>query len=285
MLRFYLGNTAQMFSYNYTRLNPGIKQAFSVISMGDYLCDSQYFTQRDKTNQCLLIYTVGGEGRMEYNKKSLALLPGSVVIINCNRYHLYKTGNCGEWHFLWIHFDGDSAFSLVDSINENGLFMGNIQTEEFLKEFEGIRRVLDDGYKNAELEASLAVHKLLAAAATMKLRGVRLKYSGFRGNIDNTIFYIKQNYSRKISLNELAKISLISKYYYIQIFKYFVGVTPYRYLLNVRINESKALLKYSDLSVREVALKTGFSDEKNYIVKFKKATGTTPLKYRMNSIV
>jgi AraC-like DNA-binding protein len=57
-------------------------------------------------------------------------------------------------------------------------------------------------------------------------------------------------------------------------------MTVKEYVLDKKLEKAKLLLKTSELSVTEIANKTGFPDYNNFIQRFKKSVGTTPLKYR-----
>jgi AraC-like DNA-binding protein len=63
-------------------------------------------------------------------------------------------------------------------------------------------------------------------------------------------------------------------------FKRHTGLTPYEYLINFRINQSKSLLKETNETVAIISELVGFGDVNNYIRYFKKLVGSTPGSYR-----
>lgn len=83
----------------------------------------------------------------------------------------------------------------------------------------------------------------------------------------------------------MVEVSHISKFYLIRLFKELTGTTPYRYIMLIRVDEAKKLLRHTRLSVKEVGEQTGFCDTKNFITNFKKFTGLTPLQFRKNCII
>ena len=74
--------------------------------VGEFYTNPDYFTKRDGLDNLLLIFTLDGEGEMNYMGQSCILKKGSAVVINCNELQEYRTGNCGYWHFLFVHFSG-----------------------------------------------------------------------------------------------------------------------------------------------------------------------------------
>lgn len=91
--------------------------------------------------------------------------------------------------------------------------------------------------------------------------------------------YLEEHYAENISLDTLAKLIYCSRYQLLRLFTKELGVSPYRYLQSIRISASKKLLG-SGMSVHEVALACGFSDQSHYTHYFKSFTGITPKQYQ-----
>ena len=76
-------------------------------------------------------------------------------------------------------------------------------------------------------------------------------------------------------MTEVAKVSNMSAFHFFRSFKQAFGVTPYRYLLNNRLEFSKSLLR-KKIPVKEIAKMCGFADIFSYSKAFKKAFGISP---------
>lgn len=92
--------------------------------------------------------------------------------------------------------------------------------------------------------------------------------------------YVKEHYADQISLEEVAEASNVSPTYLSKLFKNEMQVGFNDYLTQVRLEESEKLLAETNLSVREIAAKVGYLDEKYYSKLFKKSTGIKPTEYR-----
>ena len=68
--------------------------------------------------------------------------------------------------------------------------------------------------------------------------------------------------------------------YFHNIFTESVGISPHQYLIDCRIENAKKLLWNSDISICEVAEKSGFGCQQYLNKVFKKETGITPVSYR-----
>ncbi|SDK61869.1 transcriptional regulator, AraC family [Paenibacillus sp. OK060] len=91
--------------------------------------------------------------------------------------------------------------------------------------------------------------------------------------------YIETHYMESITLNQLVELTGLSKYHLLRLFTRQKGISPYRYLETIRINQAKRLLEQGQLPI-EVAAQTGFSDQSHFTNFFKKLIGLTPKQYR-----
>ena len=95
--------------------------------------------------------------------------------------------------------------------------------------------------------------------------------------------YINADYKSNITLDALENRFNLSKYYLCKLFKKSVGFTFSDFLNQVRVTEAKKLLETTELSVADIAHKTGYSDISYFCRVFKKIMGITALKYRKAS--
>lgn len=92
--------------------------------------------------------------------------------------------------------------------------------------------------------------------------------------------YIDQNYSKELTLSQVAKYIYLSDSYFAHSFKDKFGISPKSYILKIRIEESKELLENTDMKIADVARSVGFSSQQRFNDIFRKYTDSTPLKYR-----
>ena len=101
--------------------------------------------------------------------------------------------------------------------------------------------------------------------------------------IRKAIDYIQTNFSKKISLQDVAAKAGMNEKYFCSYFKKHTLTTPMAYLTMLRIRHAKLLLREKQLSVLDVALSCGFDNVSFFIRQFKKATGQTPGQYRKSA--
>lgn len=94
--------------------------------------------------------------------------------------------------------------------------------------------------------------------------------------LKRTLSFLKQHYSQDIGLDELAGEAGMSKFHFIRRFKRSMGISPYQYLIKLRLDEALQLLRTGGMNVSQIAQATGFSDQSNFNAHFKRRFGTTP---------
>lgn len=82
------------------------------------------------------------------------------------------------------------------------------------------------------------------------------------------------------SLDLLAELTRTNKYTIIKDFKERLGVSPMRYLSELRLSLAKNLLLSTDLSVADISRRSGFSSANYFVHMFKKKTGLSPTEFR-----
>jgi two-component system response regulator YesN len=92
--------------------------------------------------------------------------------------------------------------------------------------------------------------------------------------------FIKDNYIKKVSLDELAQQVFLSKSYLSSIFKEEMNINISVYINKVRVERSKSYLSDTALSISEIAQQCGFEDQSYFTKVFKKQMGISPKKYR-----
>ena len=93
--------------------------------------------------------------------------------------------------------------------------------------------------------------------------------------------YIDENFTLpEFSISLLAEKIGMSEVYIRKLFKAQYGISPSKYLISIRLENAKKLMKYPFLTLEECALQSGFSSLQYFCRLFKKETGISPGKYK-----
>ena len=92
--------------------------------------------------------------------------------------------------------------------------------------------------------------------------------------------YIRQNYNKNITLNDISERFYINPYYFSQLFKKKTGTTYQKYLTDYRVDRARKLLEETDLRIYEVCKLVGYSDVNHFNQVFERSEGCKPSEYR-----
>lgn len=97
--------------------------------------------------------------------------------------------------------------------------------------------------------------------------------------IEKAISYMKANFDKDISLEQIADRYFLNPTYFSRLFKEFTGTTFIDYLIELRMEEAKRLLSLGKYKVYEVSQKVGYHNDKYFFRVFKNYTKQTPSEY------
>lgn len=109
-----------------------------------------------------------------------------------------------------------------------------------------------------------------------------LRNSREKENVRRAIDYFMEYYNSDYSLEDVAQVANLSPYHFIRVFKVETGKTPYDYLVDIKIEKAKELLKKGNrkLSITQVCFMCGFNNLSHFTAVFKRKTGFTPSEYK-----
>ncbi|QKZ04166.1 helix-turn-helix domain-containing protein [Pseudomonas eucalypticola] len=92
--------------------------------------------------------------------------------------------------------------------------------------------------------------------------------------------YLADHLAEDVSLRDLAALVNLSEGHLLRVFRSGTGLTPYQYLISIRIDEVKRLLRHSDLTAKTIARMTGFASPAHMGDCFRRRVGITPGDFR-----
>jgi len=105
-------------------------------------------------------------------------------------------------------------------------------------------------------------------------------YERYRTLMSKAIAYIDEHYTEPLSLEDVCRISTLSKTYFCYLFKLITKKTFVEYITERRIQGAMGLLEDTECSIQAVSERTGFHDVAHFSRTFKKSVGISPRAYR-----
>jgi AraC family transcriptional regulator len=110
---------------------------------------------------------------------------------------------------------------------------------------------------------------------------IEFKANGLpRSQLERVIDYIQANLTQDLSILDLATLTGMSESHFSRSFKRSIGVAPYQYLMQQRVERAKQLLKQQVISISDIALDCGFANQTHLTKVFHQMTGMTPKAYQ-----
>lgn len=211
-----------------------------------------------------------GKAKFECGEKSYSADEESLIYIPAKvKYSQRSDGECiiSVW---FINYGADSGE--IEIIKPENM-------DKVRAVFEDVYAVWSEkrcGYKNY---CASALYKLFYDLCLSHSENIGSENSLYQ-KIFPGVSYIHENFrTSDISVAHLAKISYLSETYFRKIFSRIYGITPNKYIRNLRLEWALALLDTGELSIAEVAMRSGFSDSKYFSREFKKRYLKSPCAY------
>ncbi len=97
--------------------------------------------------------------------------------------------------------------------------------------------------------------------------------------------FMHKHLAEPLKLEDIAGAAQMSKFHFLRNYKRDTGSTPFEKLNELRCREGIALLQYTSLSNKEIAIRTGFADSCHFTKKIKAYSGKTPTELRKKQVL
>jgi AraC-type DNA-binding domain-containing proteins len=136
----------------------------------------------------------------------------------------------------------------------------------------------DGGHAEEEVEMQVLAYFLDAMTGSHRLN--RRSVPAAPAQMRTVLEYIRDHYRDPIRIDTLASMAYQSRYHFIRSFKKEIGVTPYQYVLQLRMEEARQLLRQTDKSITDISFGLGFASVSQFQRAFARTMGVPPKAYR-----
>ena len=276
-----------------------LKVFLTLKSCGYYFCDNLYRVERDKYSgyfprnvtysdeesydgSYLCLFVKNGKGYIHQNDHKIILNKNDVFLLDCYHPHVYGSFTGSAMEIIWVHFDGPLIRACFKQMakNMNCSVLKNLSPGRAQIIYNNLFNIYEK-FDQREGISDILNNKYLVIIITEFLIGSSHVQETKSNSWDDLLAYISENIQKPLKPKELAERMALSPYHFIRQFKKKIGYTPYRYVLLAKIGTANHLLKYSSLSIKEIAFTCGFSSEGSFCNAFKNIIGEWPTDYRI----
>ncbi len=238
-------------------------------------------------NHYLLHYIINGNGMLfshsssdeihEYNleaDQAFLICPGQV--------NMYTADEKDPWKYVWVEFDGTHA---EEFLRQAGLDWDHpIYTPQNREQGKLLREQMLYFYENS---ARSPIHLL---GRLYLFLDELIEFSSNRQDmaetdqkdfyINEAVAYIQQNYSRELTIAEVAGFCKLNRNYFSRKFKKAMGCTPQEFLIHQRLTNATELMRLTDLPIKTIATRCGYPNQLYFSQAFKKCYDLSPQEWR-----
>lgn len=231
-----------------------------------------------------LFYVVDGKGEFSIQGQRFPVKANDFVIINPQVEHTELSSPDEPLEYIVLGINGLS-FSNLTPVSEGGHPFSFFNLRDEQKDILRYLNAMVQEATSQSMSYELVCHNLLEILLIKILRHQHFdlevgKQSKATKDISFIKHYLETYYHESIQLEDLASMTHLSRFYISHSFKKEIGMSPMEYLIDIRIKESKILLRTTNYSISQVADIVGFTTPTYFSKQFRKSTGISPTDYR-----
>lgn len=246
-----------------------INKVFYVVAR-DYATETHFRILNKKSYR--LVYILSGNAVYRYKDFEKKISSNTLLFLAPDDDHEVEVIGKQNYSFITI------AFSITRALPANTGLIQIFQLPQARLLFEQIHSIYE---LRAKGWYPLLMSKTYSILYHMSIAQAKQEKNEY---IEDILNYLKANYQRTLTLEELAEHSGFSLTHFKRMFKAATGTTPIAYLNNFRIERAKDFLRSEMFSIREVATLCGFQNEYYFSTAFKKAVGIPPKQYQSENM-
>ena len=241
---------------------------------------SEEWNSQLHTHACAeLFFITGGHGVFRVRREEFPVAINDLVVVNAGAPHTENSSNGSPMEYIVLGVEG---LETLTDISGCGLL-------HLLGEQEAVRSCLRmmlqetrEGQPGCDQICQNLLEVILLRLRRRADFALSAAPSGPKSSreCDQVRRYIDNHFKENLTLDQLAGMAHVSKYYLSHAFRREFGDSPISYLIHRRIQESRFLLRETDHTLSQIAQILGFSSLSYFSQSFRRAEGVSPMEYR-----
>lgn len=232
-------------------------------------------------------YVTKGYGTFKFNGKVYNLKQGDIFILLKGMQVEYVASIDDPWEYYWIGFSGSNANEYLNRTSITNSCVANCEENSKIPQIILNMCEISKTYNPSRSDDILLLkelYSLLYALIEEFPKPFEYKDKELHTYIQDALNFINSNYMHSITVQEIADYVNLSRSYLYKMFIKNLGISPQRYLINLRMYKATLLLKGTKFPIGEVANSVGYSDSLLFSKTFSKHFSMSPLNYRNNQV-
>ena len=229
-----------------------------------------------------LIYISAGEGHFILDGREIIISAGNMVLYQPKQEQRYFFLGENSSQYWFVHFTGTQVRNILKHYNIplDGYVLHTGISYEYEDLFKKMRDELVECSPEYEEMLALLFRELLITINRRMHEGAP-RIAGFtQDEVTYAKNYFREHYNEDINIERYAASRNMSTSWFNKCFRSITGVSPMKFVLDVRMRNAQILLETTDEAISEIALLVGYDNPMYFSRVFRKEKGLSPLKYR-----
>jgi AraC-like DNA-binding protein len=235
----------------------------------------------------LMHIVLSGKGIFICDGTRHELRAGHTFLIEPEQLISYESDNDEPWRYRWVAFNGAQSAELVSAAGltaeQQVVFSADKRRAAAL--FRQIHETFRRGGAAADMKAAGYLHLLLAEYKTvLQARSEStLRTAQAEGDhlLQQVVHYLSTQYAHPVSIEQMAESLGYNRAYLSRLFKQRTGVSPVTFLLKLRIDKARRMLRERpELTIEQISASVGLQDALYFSKQFRRFHGQSPTAYR-----
>jgi AraC family transcriptional regulator len=243
--------------------------------------------RRGKSEFALIQYCLAGSGMLSYEGQEYRVEPGQAMLLHFphdNRYWLPPDSSF--WEFLYVCVYGSEVMRIWPEIESSAGPLVSLGRNS--DPITTVGRIIDRLVYSDDItvfESSALAYQLMMDLASLFLNQNREPSSESQVSaVDAVKNYCRENLRKPIGVDDMARVSGYSRFYFSRFFSVLEHCGPKEYLQRLRVKESVRLLHSTSAPVKLVAVDCGFDDVNYFCRVFRKIMSVSPAEFRKSGM-
>lgn len=228
----------------------------------------------------LIHFVLEGRGNLHINEHIFQLSAGDAFLIPSGKISFYEASKEDPWHYAWISFLGINSesylYQIMTSVDDVYILHG-LDVEKYRDWIFDILSM--EGNPTSQYFRANGILYQIMAQLFADI-GFSEENWGKNSVADEVKFYLDTNYAEKIVLKDMARSFGIHPNYMTRTFHEKFGISPKKYLMDLKLKKACRLLTTTTLSIAVISSSLGFDDQLAFSRIFRKEYGNAPSEYR-----
>ncbi len=233
----------------------------------------------------IMLYCASGAGELVTESYQGQVVSGDLIVLPPGSKHRYASQDKSPWTLFWCHFRGDHASNFYQQmpLRANNPILHGSNDLTLQNSFSSLIRTVRKAYNISDyihvanhLRHTLAlIEPLYRQSISSPIRTILSEAS-----VSEIREYMRDNLHKQLSLDDLARISKLSKYHFNRKYKALTGYSPLQHFIQLKIEQACFLLESSHLRIADIAFQLGYDDPLYFSRVFRKVMAVSPSQYR-----